>query len=79
MASKTRRSLGVRIARSGILQAVAEDAAIVVGLVLVGVGIAQMSRPLVWVYAGAVLIAGSVLVGLARSRERTTAPRKGDA
>ena len=77
MASR-RRSLGVRIWRSGILQALSTDLAILVGVALIGVGIAHVSTAALWIYAGVVLIAGAVLVGLSADRERTRAPRKGE-
>lgn len=70
----TRRSLTERIVSSGVLQAHAPDAAVWIGVLLIGIGVHQLSTPATWIYAGVALIAFAVLsamsAGAARAKQK---------
>lgn len=76
MASRRQRSVFARIWGLGLVQSVAQDLVILVGLVLVGAGIWQISAPAVWIYAGFVCVVGGGLWAAVSARERAT-PRRG--
>ncbi len=56
------RSMAVRIWQSGVVQAFSTDLIILVGLALIGVGIAQVSTAGLWIYGGCVCVAIGLLV-----------------
>lgn len=62
------QSMTERVIATGVIQSVSTDLGVVTGAALVGVGIWQLSHPAVWIYAGVLVSAGSVLVMIARSR-----------
>lgn len=66
-----------RVVASGIPQLLALDVAAGAGVVLIGVGIWQLAPAGATIYAGVVLLVGSVLVAAARDRERQ--PRRPSA
>jgi hypothetical protein len=69
----------VRIWRAGVLQALATDAVILVGLVLVGVGIWQVSGPGVWIYAGCLCVGVGVLLAVSPAREAPARRERGES
>lgn len=73
-----RRSVFVRVWRSGILQSSALDVSACLGLASIGVGIYQLSPAGVWIYVGVVLIVVPILLGLVGDRERRARPVKAD-
>jgi len=62
-----------------VLQAFWTDAAILVGLGVIGVGVAQISRPLMWMYVGCVLVLVGVVSAVAAAREKAAPTRRSDA
>lgn len=68
-----RRSAVAVLWSSGLIQSAVPDVALLTGLVLIGVGISHWSGPATYIYAGAVLVGGSVLVALSR---RPNAPKE---
>lgn len=68
MSERTRpRGLVTRFVESGWLEQLGLDAVILVGLVLIGIGLYRLQPEAVWIYAGVVCIAASVLI--ARTRQ----------
>lgn len=72
------QSVAARIWASGVLQGVAVDALIVVGLVAMGVGIGQVSVAGLWIYAGFVMVVVGLLVA-SLSVRRAPPPQRGES
>lgn len=74
MSSEPRPGAVLQIWRSGVLQRSALDLWCLLGCLVVGRGIAYVSVPATWIFAGAVMVIAGLLV--AKAKTAAPAPRR---
>jgi hypothetical protein len=76
--AKRKRGVLVRFLEGRVDRSILSDVGVVTGLVLVGVGLAQLHAALGWIFAGAA-VAGVSVVSVLPPKIRARSTPKGDA